>query len=170
MIVIRPAAHADAPHIAEIYNQGIADRIATLETEPRSADERLEWLCARSERTPVFIAERNGAVVGWGSLNQFNPRPAYRFVADFSIYVERDQRGNGIGSALMRHLIAVAADLGYHKLVLAAFPFNEAGIRMYVRYGFREVGTYREQGVLDGKWVDTVVMELLLDQEPPPVE
>lgn len=170
MISIRPAGRSDAPAIAEIYNQGIEDRIATLETELRSAEERLAWLSARNERTPVYVAERDGMVVGWGSLNQFNPRPAYRFVADFSVYVARDARGTAIGSALLSHLIAVAPQLGYHKLVLAAFPFNEAGIRLYARHGFREVGRYREQGVLDGTWVDTIVMELLLDSNPPPVE
>jgi phosphinothricin acetyltransferase len=52
--------------------------------------------------------------------------------------------------------------------VLAAFPSNEAGMRLYRRVGFREVGVYREQGVLDGRWVDTIVMELLLDDRPPP--
>jgi len=165
---IRPATEADALAIARIYNQGIADRLATLETEGRTPEERREWLAARGPRHPVLVAERGGEVVGWGSLNPFNPRPAYRFVADFSVYVERAARGSGVGGALLAALIAEARRLGYHKLVLAAFPFNEAGARLYRRLGFREVGVYREQGVLDGRWVDTVVMELLLDDRPPP--
>jgi phosphinothricin acetyltransferase len=55
-------------------------------------------------------------------------------------------------------------------LVLAAFPFNELGMKLYERVGFRTVGIYREQGVLDGRWVDTIVMELVLDGNPPPGE
>ena len=90
--------------------------------------------------------------------------PAYRFVADFSVYVEREARGTGVGRALLGALIEEARRLGYHKMVLAAFPFNEAGMALYRRFGFREVGRYREQGMLDGKWVDTVVMELLLGE------
>ncbi len=165
---VRPATEADAAAIARIYNQGIADRIATLETEERTAEERRAWLAARGPRHPVLVGERDGQVVGWGSLNPFSPRPAYRFVADFSVYVERSARGSGVGRVLLAALIAEARWLGYHKLVLAAFPFNAAGTALYRRAGFREVGVYREQGILDGRWLDVVVMELLLDDRPPP--
>ncbi len=70
--------------------------------------------------------------------------------------------GCGVGSALLTTLLVEARRLGYHKLVLAAFPANAAGLRLYRRFGFREVGVYREQGLLDGRWVDVVVMERLL--------
>ena len=163
-IRIRPAAPLDVPSITRIYNEGIRDRLATLETEERTPEERLAWLEARDERHPVLVAEKEGAVAGWGSLNVFNPRPAYAHVADFSIYVGQEARGAGIGKALLAALIERARELGYHKLVLAAFPHNEAGMRLYTRFGFREVGVYREQGLLDGAWVDVVIMERLLDE------
>ncbi len=161
-IAIRGAAPADADAIAVIYNQGIEDRLATLETETRSAEERRRWLAARGLRHPVLVGDAGGRVVGWGSLNSFNPRPAYDHVADFSVYVERGWRGCGVGRRLLEALIARGRELGYHKLVLAAFPFNVAGVALYRRLGFAEVGVYREQGQLDGKWVDVVVMEKLL--------
>jgi L-amino acid N-acyltransferase YncA len=159
---IRDAVPNDAVAIATIYNQGIVDRIATLETEERTPEERLQWLAARGPRHPVLVAEQDGTVVGWGSLNQFNPRKAYDFVADFSVYVQREWRGKGVGSALLRALIARAKQLGYHKMVLSAFPWNTAGTALYQKCGFRTVGIYKEQGLLDGKWVDTVIMEKIL--------
>lgn len=161
-LTIRDAGEADAAAIATIYNQGIADRIATLETEERIPEERKQWLAARGPRHPVLVAERNGRVVGWGSLNQFNPRKAYDFVADFSVYVERAWRAKGVGGALLRALIGRAKQLGYHKLVLSAFPWNAAGMALYQKYGFRTVGIYKEQGLLDEKWVDTIIMEKIL--------
>ncbi len=167
-IKIRPARIDDAPVIAAIYNEGIRDRLATLETSERTAEERREWLAGRDDRHPVFVIERDRIVDGWASLNQFNLRNAYRFVADLSIYVSRSARGQGMGSRLMSHLISEAKQIGYHKLVLSAFPWNEAGMRLYQRHGFREIGVYREQGVLDGRWVDTVIMELILDEHLPP--
>jgi L-amino acid N-acyltransferase YncA len=159
---IREATPADAAAIAVIYNQGIKDRLATLETELRTPPERRQWLEQRGPRHPVLVAVDGAEVVGWASLNAFNPRPVYDHVADFSIYVSRAHRGLGIGSALLEALEERARALGYHKLVLAAFPTNAAGMRLYTRYGFRTVGTYHEQGLLDGVWVDVILMEKIL--------
>jgi phosphinothricin acetyltransferase len=159
---LRHATAEDAEVICRIYNQGIEDRLATLETELRTPGERRRWLAARGPRHPVIVAEAAAGVVGWGSLNPFSAREAYRYVADFSVYVERGWRGKGVGRALLERLIALGREQGYHKLVLSAFPFNQAGVALYERMGFRTVGIYREQGLLDGRWVDTIVMEKLL--------
>jgi L-amino acid N-acyltransferase YncA len=159
---VRAATAADAAAICVIYNQGIEDRLATLETELRAPAERADWLGARGPRHPVIVAETAGQVIGWASLNRFNPRPAYDHVADISVYVERAWRGRGVGRRLIEALVTLGREHAYHKLVLAAFPFNAAGMALYERLGFRTVGIYREQGQLDGKWVDTIVMERLL--------
>jgi len=161
-ITVRPAVERDAAAICTIYNQGIEDRIATLETELRTPDERRQWLAARGRRHPVVVAAADGGVVGWGSLNPFNPREAYQYVADFSVYVERAWRGKGVGRRLLEHLIELARTIGYHKMVLSAFPFNPGGMALYERLGFRRVGTYEQQGLLDNEWVDTIIMEKLL--------
>ena len=161
-LTLRPARAGDAEAICRIYNQGIEDRVATLETEVRTPEERREWMAARGPRHPVIVAEADGQVAGWGSLNVFNPRPAYRHVADFSVYVERGWRGKGVGHRLLERLIAQAREIGYHKMVLATFPTNEQGVRLYERLGFSRVGVYREQGMLDGQWVDVLIMDRLL--------
>ena len=166
-LAIRAAAAGDAAAICLIYNQGIEDRIATLETELRTPEERRQWLAARGPRHPVFVAEApadGGAptVIGWGSLNVYNPREAYRYVADFSVYVEREWRGRGVGGRLLTHLIEQARALDYHKMMLSTFPFNTSGVALYERMGFTKVGVLHEMGRLDGQWVDTLIMEKLL--------
>jgi phosphinothricin acetyltransferase len=165
-LALRPAHASDAEPICLIYNQGIEDRVATLETELRTPAERREWMAARVPRHPVIVAESAGeptsVVVGWGSLNVFNARPAYQHVADFSVYVERGWRGRGVGRRLLERLIEMAREIGYHKMVLSTFPTNASGVRLYENLGFTQVGTYREQGMLDGRWVDTLIMEKLL--------
>jgi phosphinothricin acetyltransferase len=166
-IMLRRANLADAEAICAIYNQGIEDRIATLETARRTPGERRQWLTGRGVRHPVMVAEVRGQVVGWGSLNAFNPRPVYDVVAYLSVYVERHWRGHGVGRRLLEELIALARTLGYHKLVLAAFPFNKAGVALYDRLGFTPVGIYHEQGQLDGRWVDVLIMEKLLSLDSP---
>src|SRR4029453_12791819 len=156
---IRAATVGDADAICRIYNQGIRDRVATLETEERTPEERAQWLEARGPRHPVLVAEADGLVVGWARLNVFNARRAYDHVADLSLYVGRGGRGRGVGRRPLEALIARAIELGYHKLVLAAFPWNAAGMRAYRRAGFREGGLYREAGGLDGAWGGKGVLE-----------
>ena len=158
---VRPARPEDADAISVIYNEGIADR-ATLETESRTPDERRSWLAARDARHPVVVVEADGVVVGWASLNVFNARDAYRHVADISVYVARASRGKGAGTVLLERLVELGREIGFHKLVLAGFPTNAASVALYERLGFREVGVYQEQGLLDGRWVDVLLMERLL--------
>jgi L-amino acid N-acyltransferase YncA len=158
---LRPARAEDADAICAVYNEGIADG-ATLESVARTPDERRRWLAARDARHPVIVVESEGVVVGWASLNVFNARDAYRHVADISVYVARTSRGKGAGTALLERLVEIGRDIGFHKLVLAGFPGNAASIALYRRLGFREVGVYREQGLLEGRWVDVLLMERLL--------
>jgi len=159
---VRAAREDDAAPICAIYNQGIEDRIATLETELRTPEERRQWMAARGPRHPVIVAEVNGAVAGWGSLNRYNPRAAYDHVADFSVYVERQWRGRGVGRRLLERLIELAREIGYHKMMLSAFPWNEGGVALYERMGFTTVGICHEMGLLDDRWVDTILMEKIL--------
>lgn len=161
---VRIAQQNDIPFITKIYNEGIEDRIATLETRLRTEEEMLDWLNNRSEKHKVLVIEdENNTVHGWASLNVFNSRCCYSGVVDISIYISRIMRGKGLGKQLLRSLIQTAKDEGFHKLVLSTFKFNEAGQKLYKSVGFREVGTYEKQGILDGKWVDVTIMELLLD-------
>ncbi len=77
------------------------------------------------------------------------------------MYVARERRGRGVGTALIDELIRLARRRGFHKLVLAGFPHNAASVALYRRSGFREVEIYREQGRLDDTWVDVLLMERL---------
>jgi phosphinothricin acetyltransferase len=161
-MTIRFALLDDAPAICTIYNQGIEDRVATLETERRDPEERRRWLGSRGTRYPVVVAEWGGQIVAWASLNSFNPRHCYDHVADISVYVERSWRGKGVGRVLLARLVELGRSLGFHKLVLACFPTNKPGVALYEGMGFVAVGVYREQGLLDGQWVDVLMMEQLL--------
>ena len=163
MYVTREATLEDVYRITEIYNQGIEDRVATLETRLRDPKEMEAWLLNRSEDHKVLvIADEANQALGWASLNVFNTRCCYSGVVDISIYIKRSMRGKGLGKILLQSLIETAKTQGFHKLVLSTFGFNEGGRKLYQALGFREVGTYIQQGMLDGKWVDVTLMEKLL--------
>jgi L-amino acid N-acyltransferase YncA len=155
----RPAAAADAEAIARIYNEGIADRVATFETEPRSPEHILGWLAAD---LPLVVAEDGGEVVAWAIAHPYSSRAAYAGVGDFSIYVARAWRGKGLGRSTVQALVDECERRGYWKLVSRIFPENEASLGLCRSLGFREVGVYRRHGKLDREWRDCVIVELLL--------
>ncbi len=169
-LLLREATEADVPAIIGIRNQGIEDRNATLDTEPYTLEEGQAWFDAHDTRHPVIVAVdptrgdpgRPEAVVGWASLNVFNPRHGYRLVAELSVYVHRQYRARGVGSLLLDALLDRSRELGYHKVVLTAMAHNTAARALYARFGFREVGVFKEQGLVDGRWIDTVIMEKIL--------
>lgn len=155
----RSAEPSDAAAIARIYNEGIEDRLATFETEPRGEDAVLRWL---AEGHPLVVAEEDGEVVAWAAAHPYRPRAAYAGVGDFSIYVGRERRGRGLGRSTLAALVAECERRGYWKLVSRIFPENDASLALCRSLGFREVGVYRRHGRLDGEWRDCAIVELLL--------
>lgn len=158
----RPPRLEDAEAIARIYNEGIADRLATFETRERTAADIEAWL---GEGFPLVVVEdEEGAVLAWASAPPYRAhRDAYRGVGDFSVYVAREARGRGAGRIAMEALAAEARARGFWKLVSRIFPENEASLALCRKLGFREVGVYRRHARLDGVWRDVVVVELLLE-------
>ena len=157
----RPAGPGDASAIADIYNQGIADHIATFETEPRTTADIMGWL---QGGIPLVVVDTpSGETVGWASAAPYRPdRPAYAGVGEFSVYVARAWRGRGIGRLALEGLVKEAQSRGLWKLVSRIFPENVASLALCRSAGFREVGVYRRHGKLDGEWRDCVIVELLL--------
>lgn len=155
----RPATPADATAIARIYNQGIADRVATFETRLRTADDILAWLGGRH---PCVVVERDGEVIAFAATSSYRSRECYDGVAEFSVYVAREARGAGVGRLAMQALIAAAEQAGFWKLVSRVFVENAASRAMLRSVGFCEVGVYKNHARLDGQWRDVVIVERLI--------
>lgn len=162
MIKIRPAKETDLTNILEIYNQGIIDRVATLEVEEKDLKYMTKWFQNRSGKHAILVAEKKHTFVGWVSLNPYSYRPVYDSVADLSIYISRSYRGQGIGKVLLSSIEKKAVQSGIHKIVLFTFPFNKLGQGLYASMGYREVGIFKEQGKIDGRYVDVMAMEKIL--------
>jgi phosphinothricin acetyltransferase len=162
----RLANVADALAIAEIYNQGIEDRIGTFETQLRSVEQIEAWFGAVGPLGPypVVVTEAEGRVVAFASTSAYRSRACYGGIAEFSVYVARDWRGRGAGRAALGTLIKTARAAGYWKLVSRVFVENTASRRACAAVGFREVGTYIKHAKLDGVWRDVVVVERLIEE------
>ena len=161
-MITRLAVTADAEAIARIYNQGIAERIATFETEPRTSAQIAAQLADKGDRFPTVVVERDGQVVAWAGASAYRSRGAYAGVAEHSVYVDRAARGSGAGRAALEALFRAYEARGFWKLLSRIFPENVASIALHERVGFRIVGTYRRHGKLEGQWRDCVIVEKLL--------
>src|SRR5438093_4478463 len=159
----RLATPADAAAIAAIYNEGIADRIATFETEPRTVEQLTTQLIEKGDRFPTVVVERGGQVVAWAGAGAYRSRPAYAGVAEHSVYVARAARGTGAGREALNALCRAYAERGFWKIVSRIFPENTASLALHERCGFRVVGVYERHGKLEGEWRDCVIVERLLD-------
>lgn len=165
-LTARAATPDDAAAIAAIYNQGIADRIATFETEPRQPTDILPWFDGVHPVVVVMIpddaADEGGRIVAFAATSTYRPRACYAGIAEYSVYVDRDARGMGAGRLALEALFVAATAAGYWKLVSRIFTENAASRALMRRVGFREVGVYERHAQLDGVWRDVVIVEKLL--------
>ena len=161
--LIRLAAEPDAPAICEIYNYYVRTSTCTFHTDPESIDHRLAWLRAHGERHPATVYCVDGTVVGWASLTQWHPRPAYSQTAEVSFYIDSGWHRRGIGRALLKDLIERASSLGFHVLIGGVCTEHVASMELQKSLGFREVARFTEVGRKFDRWLDVAYFQLTLD-------
>jgi L-amino acid N-acyltransferase YncA len=167
----RAATPDDAARIAQIYNEGIEDRVGTFETRPRSEADVRAWFDGRH---PIIVVETSesetgpgsapGRIIAFASTSNYRARECYAGIAEFSVYVARDGRGKGAGRVAMVALIGACVPAGIWKLLSRVFVENTASRALLQSVGFREVGTYEKHAQLDGEWRDVVIVERLIPE------
>lgn len=177
---IREATEADMAAITAIYNDAVAHTTAIWNETEASLANRLAW---RAERLragyPVLVAVAgeaagdgtgpdgagigDGAVLGYASFGDWRAFDGYRHTVEHSVYIRADQRGGGIGRALMEALIARARHLGKHVMIAGIEAGNAPSIRLHEKLGFRQVGYLPEVGTKFGRWLDLAFLQLTLE-------
>jgi phosphinothricin acetyltransferase len=160
VVEIRALTAEDWPAVEAIYAEGITTRQATFETATPTWAE----FDAGKLRSHRLVATDGDRVLGWAALSSTSDRECYRGVVENSVYVAEDARGRGVGRALMDALIASARAAGFWTIETGIFPENAASVTLHESLGFRIVG-YRERiAELDGRWRDTLLLELRLTE------
>jgi L-amino acid N-acyltransferase YncA len=158
-LTIRAARAEDLAAVVDAYNAGIAERLATFETEPRTLQDIAGWV---DDGQPFIVAERAGRVIGWARAGTYSDRCVYQGVGEHAVYVHPDARGQGIGRLLLIELCAESERHGLYKLTSRVFTDNQPSRAAHRSAGFEEVGIQRRHGKLDGQWKDCVLVERLL--------
>ena len=172
---IRRAELADAEATRTIYNVEVLDSINTFDMVPRTRAEQEAWIREHSGVYPAVVATdhpsvdgagptgaRGEIVLGFGSLSPFRERSGYSATAEDSVYVDRSQRGRGIGRALLAELLVLATAHGFHSVIARIAGHNETSIGLHIAAGFELVGVEREVGRKHRQWLDVVELQRLL--------
>ncbi len=165
-VTVRAAVESDVAAIRDIYNYEILHGTATFDVEPKTLEDRLQWLRETQHPHCVVVAEESGSVAGWGCLRPFRAKAAYRFTAENSVYIHHDRRGNGIGGLILARLVQDGRANGFHSIMAGIAEGNEASVRLHRRFGFVDVGTEREVGYKFERWLDVTWMQLMLADLP----
>jgi L-amino acid N-acyltransferase len=160
---IRPAVVGDAESVLDIYNAEVLGSIATFDLVPRSIQQQRAWITDRSGAHAVLICEdADGTVCGFGALSPYRERSGYSTTVEDSVYVHADHRGKGLGRLILDSVLDTARAHGFHAVMAKVAGGHEASINLHLAAGFEIVGREREVGRKFGKWLDVVLMELLL--------
>lgn len=154
-VYIERMISSDWPSVAQIYQQGIETGCATFEKEVPDWDSWNESHIGSCR----LVAKREGNIVGWAALSPVSSRCVYGGVAEVSVYVEVNCRGDKIGEKLLLKLISESEKEGFWTLQSGMFPDNVASIKIHEKAGFRKIGFRERIGQLDGVWKDNIVME-----------
>lgn len=154
-VTVRALGDGDWPAVRRIYREGIDTGIATFETAvPPSTRLAARWLPGHR-----WVAEADGAVVGWTAVTPVSGRDCYRGIGETSVYVAARARGRGVGKALLRRQVTAADADGLWTLQTSIFTENRASLSLHHQAGYRTVGIRERIAQRDGVWHDTVLLE-----------
>jgi len=154
-VIIDQMKASDWEQVRVIYLEGIRSGHATFETDAPS------WEKWDEGHLPFArLVMRDGeTILGWAALSLVSKRHVYRGVAEVTVYVSENARGQGIGRALLEALIDESGKNGIWTLQASIFPENTASIQLHLRCGFREVGRRERIAMLNNVWRDTLLFE-----------
>jgi phosphinothricin acetyltransferase len=160
-VVVRPGQPADLPALTDLYNHYVETSHVTFDTHPFPVERRAQWFSHYDTSGPhrLFVATANGDPVGYATSGTFRDKPAYSTSVETTVYVHSSRPGGGVGSALYTALFAALRDEDVHRAYAGIALPNDASIALHRKFGFVEVGTYREVGRKFGRYWDVAWFE-----------
>ncbi|HEY1323938.1 MAG TPA: GNAT family N-acetyltransferase [Streptosporangiaceae bacterium] len=166
-VEIVSAAEGDLPQIVGILNETAANSIANFASRPTSVAQRRDWFDQFAPTGPYrcLVARRGGLVVGYACSQRYRDHEAFRETAEVSIALRADGRGRGVGTRLYRALLERLAGEPLHVLVAGIAVPNDASVALHRKFGFTEVGTFREYAVKNGRYLSSLWMQRVCSGE-----
>jgi phosphinothricin acetyltransferase len=161
-----------APEILAILNDAIEHSTALYDYRPRTLPTMDGWFDAkeRGNYPVVGAVDEQSRLLGFASYGPYRSWPAYKYTIEHSVYVEKDSRGQGIGTVLLRAIIARAREQQYHNVIGGIDADNAVSIALHKRFGFEFCGRVRQAGFKFGRWLDLDFYQLILETPAHPVD
>ncbi len=163
-LLIRPSSPADLPAITAIYAHHVTHGTGSFELDaPDVAEMGRRRSDVLAKGLPHLVASRGEEVLGFAYAGVFRPRPAFRFLAEDSIYIHPNHAGQGLGRALLAELIRHCEALGIRQLLaVIGDSANTGSIGLHRSLGFTHTGILKASGWKHDRWLDTVFMQKAL--------
>lgn len=147
--------NSDWPAVAQIYQQGMDTGYATFETMVPTFE---TWDAAHL-KVGRLVAAKGETILGWAALSPVSGRCVYGGVAEVSVYIGQNHRGQGAGKMLIRQLIVDSEEAGLWTLQSGIFPENKGSVELHLKMGFRFIGKRERIGKRDNVWKDNLLFE-----------
>jgi len=157
---IRDAVQEDFEQIAAIDNDVLIHSTAIYNDRPAKPEDRIAWWHERQKQGyPVLVAVEGSYIAGFGAFGDFRPWPGYRFTVEGTVHIHSGSRGQGIGTELLKTLIARAEALGKHSMIAGVDSENTASLRFLERFGFLRVAYLPEVGFKFDRFLNLVLLQ-----------
>jgi phosphinothricin acetyltransferase len=153
---VRPAIAEDLPSLLAIYNHYVSHTPITFDIETLTLAQRAVWFAqfAASGRHRLFVAERDGELVGYAGTHSFRTKQAYETTAETTIYCAPHAQGSGVGRALYEALFAALRNEDIRVFMAGITLPNDASIALHEKFGFAACGTMHAVGRKFGQYWD----------------
>ncbi|MGS0536632.1 N-acetyltransferase family protein [Pseudoalteromonas sp. SaAl2] len=162
-MITRLADKNDLPAIVAIYNETIAGRMVTADTQPVSVADKQAWFDSHTEKRPIYVYQQNEKIVAWLSYKSFYGRPAYDGTVEISIYITSTAQGQGLGKKLLKFAEQQAKRLDIKVLLAFIFSHNTPSIKLFEKFAFSHWGELPNVAVMDGNPYSLTILGKHLD-------
>src|SRR5580700_9849633 len=169
-VTITAPTEGDLPVIVGILNYSAANSIAHFDTRPVSMADRRDWFGQFSATGPyrLVVARGGDQVMGYACSQRYRDHEAFRETVEVSIALDVASRGQGVGTALYRALFdSLVLEPSVHVALAGIAVPNDASVALHRKFGFTEVGTFREYAIKNGRYISSVWMQRACRPAPP---
>ena len=169
--VIRLATVEDAPKLLEIYRYYVESTAITYEYDVPSLEEFEKRIENVLKNFPYLVAEQDGTILGYAYASKFHERAAYQWSVEMSIYLDKDQKRNGLGRMLYEELekrlkaqgiLNLYACIGYPEKEDEYLTYDS--VRFHEKMGYKLIGEFHKCGKKFDRWYNMVWMEKIIGE------